>query len=160
MHKKVFYKHSQSSSQDLNTIDTGKLQPDGNSTPLDYNVTVVHFAENSSDKVLRITRKLDTGDPLDVPMTVSYLSTLQSQQDGFTFTELLFREGDVSSLSEFQNQWRRPCHCHNLTIVFEIILVAVSVSTDLCRLSPLNHLATINHQLSAFSTVYLTLSES
>lgn len=89
MHEKVFYKHFQSSSQDLNTIDTGKLQPDGNSTPLDYNVTVVHFAENSSDKVLRITRKLDTGDPLDVPITVSYLSTLQSQQDGFTFTEVL-----------------------------------------------------------------------
>lgn len=55
---------------DLNTIDTGKLQPDGNSTELDYHVTVEHFAENSSDiKVLRMTRKLDTGDPLDVPIT-------------------------------------------------------------------------------------------
>lgn len=55
---------------DLNTIDTGKLQPDGNSTELDYHVTVEHFAENSSDiKVLRITRKLDTEDPLDVPIT-------------------------------------------------------------------------------------------
>ena len=161
MYKTVFYKHFQSSSQDLNTIDTGKLQPDGNSTELDYHVTVEHFAENSSDiKVLRMTRKLDTGDPLDVPITVSYLSTLQSQQDGFTFTEVLSGEGDVSSWSEFQNQWRRPCHCQNLTIVFEITLVAVSVSTDLCRLSPQNHLATINHQLSAFSTVYLPLSES
>ena len=83
MYKKVFYKHFQSSSQDLNTIDTGKLQPDGNSTELDYHVTVGHYAENSSDiKVLRITRKLDTEDPLDVPITVSYLSALQSQQDG------------------------------------------------------------------------------
>lgn len=97
MYKKVFYKHFQSSSQDLNTIDTGKLQPDGNSTLLNYNVTVVHFAENSSDKVLRITRKLDTGDPLDVSITVSYLSSLQSQQDGFSFTAVLFGEGDVSS---------------------------------------------------------------
>ena len=41
---------------------------------MDYQVTAENSTENSSVQVLHITRKLDTGDPQDVPITVGYLS--------------------------------------------------------------------------------------
>lgn len=51
---------------DLNTIKAdGELQVDDNSTRVDYHVT--KSPENST--VLHITRKLDTGDAQDVPIT-------------------------------------------------------------------------------------------
>lgn len=72
------------SSQDLNTIKkVGVLQKDDNTTRMDYQVTAENSTENSSVQVLHITRKLDTGDPQDVPITVSYLSIQTGVGGGF-----------------------------------------------------------------------------
>lgn len=55
---------------DSNTMNNlGELQKDENST-LDYHVTLDHTATNNSrGLVLKIIRKLETGDPQDVPIT-------------------------------------------------------------------------------------------
>lgn len=55
--------------QDLNTIKKkGEL---GIDTDNNYGITAGDSNKNSSVQVLHITRKLDTGDPQDVPITVS-----------------------------------------------------------------------------------------
>ena len=58
--------------QDANTMEKpGELEKDENST-LDYQVTLDQTTTNKSrGLVLKITRKLETGDPQDVPITVS-----------------------------------------------------------------------------------------
>lgn len=49
----------------------GELEKDENSS-LDYQVTLDHTTTNKSrGLVLKIIRKLETGDPQDVPITVS-----------------------------------------------------------------------------------------
>ena len=62
----VFY------NRDANTMEQpGELEKDENST-LDYQVTLDQTTTNKSrGLVLKITRKLETGDPQDVPITVS-----------------------------------------------------------------------------------------
>lgn len=58
--------------QDLNTIKKkGEL---GIDTDNNYGITAGDSNKNSSVQVLHITRKLDTGDPQDVPITVSHFT--------------------------------------------------------------------------------------
>ena len=72
--------------QDLNTMSThGELAEDDNTTRMDYQVTGKNYTENSTAQVLHIIRKLDTGDPQDVPITVSYL-TVSAQFIRIMFT--------------------------------------------------------------------------
>lgn len=59
--------------QDLNTIKKkGELAIDTNNN--NYRITAGDSSKNSSVQVLHITRKLDTGDPQDVPITVSHFT--------------------------------------------------------------------------------------
>ena len=60
--------------QDLNTIkEKGELGIDTTNNK-NYQVTAEDSTKNSSVQVLHITRKLDTGDLQDVPITVSHFA--------------------------------------------------------------------------------------
>lgn len=68
-------------------MKTQELVEDDNTTRMDYQVTGGNSTENSTAQVLHIIRKLDTGDPQDVNITVSFL-TVCSVYTGYVYLSL------------------------------------------------------------------------